>query len=109
ALWAFGGPWEGGGEDLRLGQLHLDLDLDRRGQRQHRDAHRAARVDALVAEDLGQQLTGTVDDAGLAREVRGGGHEADHLHHACDTVQVTGDGLDGGQGVQRTRARQVLR
>src|SRR5690606_8707830 len=25
ALWAFGGPWEGGGEDLRLGQLHLDL------------------------------------------------------------------------------------
>src|SRR5690606_15920238 len=72
ALWAFGVPWEGGGEDLRLGQLHLDLDLDRRVQRQHRDAHRAARVDALVAEDLGQQLTGTVDDTGLAREVRGG-------------------------------------
>ena len=48
-------------------------------QRQHRDAHRGARVDAGVAEDLAEQLRGAVGHRGLAGEVRGRGDEHDHL------------------------------
>ncbi len=39
-----------------LRELDLDLDLDRGVQRQHRDAHRAAGVDALVAQDLAEEF-----------------------------------------------------
>ena len=53
----------------RLGELDDELDLDRRVQRQHRDADGAARVLARLAEDLAEQLGGAVDDAGLAGEV----------------------------------------
>ena len=81
------------------GELDLDLDLDRRVQRQHRHADRAARVHALVAEDLAQQLAGAVDDAGLAGEVRGGGDEADDLH----------DALRSGPGRRRPTSRRPAR
>ncbi len=53
------------------GQLDLDLDLHRRVQRQHRDAHRAAGVHALVPQDLAEQLARAVDHTGLPGEVGG--------------------------------------
>src|SRR6478609_1331008 len=66
-----------GGSGMRTSDFYQDLHLDGGVERQRRDSDRGAGVDAGVAEDLAEQLGGTVGDAGLAGEVGGGGHERD--------------------------------
>jgi hypothetical protein len=65
-------------------------------------------VHARVAEDLAEQLAGTVDDAGLAGEVRRRGDEADDLDHAAYLPEVADLGLDGGDRVERALLRALL-
>ena len=77
-----------------------DLDLDGAVERQRGDPHGRARVAAGVAEDLAEHLARTVDDAGLAREVGNGCHEADDLDDAGEPVDTADGGRRRREGVQ---------
>ena len=84
-------------------ELGLDLDADVEGQ--GRDADGAARV--LAAEDLAEQLGGTVDDAGLTVEVGARGHEAHDLDDAREVVDAARDGGGRCQGVEGAYSQQA--
>ena len=61
---------------------------------QCRHAHRGAGMQAGVAQDLAEELGGTVDNGWLAGERRVRGNEADHLHdvfhrHLASTQQAS--------------------
>src|SRR6478735_7379530 len=86
-----------------------DLDLDRRVERQRNDADCGAGVNSLVAEGLHQELTGAIDDAGLAGEGGGRGDEAHDLDDARHLVEVADLRPDRGDGVERTGLGKRLR
>src|SRR5882757_10690362 len=72
----------------RLADLHDQLDLHRGAQRQLGDTDRRTRMGAAIAEHLGEQFGGTVDDARLAVETRCGGDEPDDLDHPGHRVDA---------------------
>ena len=89
---------DGRTRDVAHAQLHHELDLDRRPQRQLGHADRRPRVPPRLAEHLGEQVRRAVEHSGLAGEPGRGRHEADHLHHARD-------GVEADQRVDRGEAR----
>src|SRR5690606_14421049 len=72
--------------ELRNLDDHLNFDGDVPWQRDHPDG--GAGVAAAFAEDLDGQVAGTVDDFGLAREVRRAVHLAVEFHHANDPLEI---------------------
>src|SRR5271166_3154116 len=74
--------------------LHDQLHFHRRIQWQLGYADCRTRMRAFVAEHLGEQVGGPVDDARLAIETRSGRDEADDLDHP-------GHGVDADQRVHR--------
>src|SRR5439155_667188 len=69
----------------------LDLHRDGVGQRSH--AHGGARVLALVAEHLDEQVRAAVDDLRLVAELGRAVHHAEQLHHAAHAVEAAELGL----------------
>ena len=84
------------------------LDLDAGAQRDLRHAERAARMRALVAEHLGQQLGAAVGHQMLLGEVGRAVDQAHHLDDALDLVQVAHRGVQRAHQVDRHRARGGL-
>src|SRR5271156_3076383 len=59
----------------------------------------------FIAEPLGEQVGGPVDDVWLAVKARGGGDEPDDLHHPAHRVD-THQGIHRRQGVEHADPRQ---
>ncbi len=64
------------------------LDLDGDLVRQAGDAEGRAGMHAGLAEHVGQQIRGAVDDIGMAVEIRGGIDQPQQLHHPADAVEA---------------------
>src|SRR5688500_4651679 len=84
------------------------LDLDRTVQWQPGDTDRGARVPSVLAQHLDEEVTGRIGDPRLQTELRGAGHEDQHLHDP-DPVQVTHRLHGGGERVERGMAREPSR
>ena len=70
-------------------RLDLDGDIDRQRSR----ADRRARMPALVAEDLDQQVGGAIDHLGMVGEVGHAIDEADKLDDALELVEIAAAGI----------------
>ena len=70
----------------------------------------ASGVLAGLAEHLGQDLGGSIDDFRLAAEIAGRGDETRHLDRALDLIEAARQVLiEPGQGLKCAELRRVLR
>ena len=62
---------------------------------------------ARVAEDVGEQAAGAVDDGGLLREALHARDEPEHREHTLDAVEVAELGVQHRERVRRAPARRL--
>ena len=85
-------------------ELDDEFDLNGRVERKHGHPHRASGVDPRCAEDVAEELGGSVEHAGLAVELRVRRHESDDLHDAGHPIERADHRGDRGERVDGTDA-----
>src|SRR5262249_677601 len=96
------------GHRARSSQYELAFDLNRRINRQRRDANSRTRVPALVAKDFDHQVGGAVHHLWAVEKCRRRIDETAEPHDARDLVEVAERDLDLRQEIDRTGARGPL-
>src|SRR5678815_2294309 len=91
-----------------FGGLGDQFDLDAGAERQLGDAVGAARVRALLGEDLAEELGAAVGHQVVLGEVGRAVDEARDAHDALDLVEVADRGVERAEQVDRDRARRLL-